>query len=153
MKPMWKHKQGIETARLNGKQIGLTAGTKLTAKKSVSSKEVILKHSKDFNGTLDDGEVMKLTEPDESGRRKPVGTNEFIDIDCDFIISAIGQIPEDIYDKKILNTDHGYIVASNGKTNIEKIYAGGDIYLGAKTVVEAMRCGREFAKLVYEENK
>ena len=98
-------------------------------------------------------EVMKLTEPDESGRRKPVGTNEFIDIDCDFIISAIGQIPEDIYDKKILNTDHGYIVASNGKTNIEKIYAGGDIYLGAKTVVEAMRCGREFAKLVYEENK
>ena len=54
-------KEGIETARLNGKQIGLTAGTKLTTKKSVSSKEVILKHSKDFNGTLDDGEVMKLT--------------------------------------------------------------------------------------------
>ena len=54
-------KEGIETARLNGKQIGLTAGTKLTTKKSVASKEVILKHSKDFNGTLDDSEVMKLT--------------------------------------------------------------------------------------------
>ena len=54
-------KEGIETARLNGKQIGLTAGTKLTTKKSVASKEVIWKHSKDFNGTLDDNEVMKLT--------------------------------------------------------------------------------------------
>ena len=54
-------KEGIETARLNGKQIGLTAGTKLTTKKSITSKEVILKHSKDFNGSLNDTEVMKLT--------------------------------------------------------------------------------------------
>lgn len=54
-------KEGIETARLNGKQIGIASGTKLTTKKSIASKEVIVKHSKDFNGTLDDVEVMKLT--------------------------------------------------------------------------------------------
>lgn len=54
-------KEGIETARLNGKQIGRQTGTKLTTKKSISAKEVILKHSKDFCGTLDDIEVMKLT--------------------------------------------------------------------------------------------
>jgi DNA invertase Pin-like site-specific DNA recombinase len=54
-------KEGLQTARLNGKQIGLTAGTKLTTKKSITSKEVILKHSKDFNGSLNDTEVMKLT--------------------------------------------------------------------------------------------
>lgn len=54
-------KEGIETARLNGKQIGRQTGTKLTTKKSVSAKEVIMKHSKDFCGTLDDTEVMKLT--------------------------------------------------------------------------------------------
>ena len=54
-------KEGLETARLNGKQIGIVKGTKLTTKKSVASKEVILKHSKDFNGTLDDSDVMKLT--------------------------------------------------------------------------------------------
>ena len=54
-------KEGLETARLNGKQIGIIKGTKLTTKKSVASKEIILKHSKDFNGTLDDAEVMKLT--------------------------------------------------------------------------------------------
>ena len=54
-------KEGIETARLNGKQIGQVKGTKLVTKKSIAAKEVILKHSKDFNGSLSDIEVMKLT--------------------------------------------------------------------------------------------
>lgn len=53
-------KEGIETARLNGKQIGGKPGVKLTTKKSIAAKEIILKHSKDFNGTLGDTEVMKL---------------------------------------------------------------------------------------------
>lgn len=54
-------REGIETARLSGKQIGQRAGTKLTTKKSVAAKQVILKHSKDFGGSLSDGEVIKLT--------------------------------------------------------------------------------------------
>lgn len=54
-------KEGIETARLNGKQIGIPKGTKLTTKKSVSAKDTILKHSKDFNGNLNDIDLMKLT--------------------------------------------------------------------------------------------
>ena len=54
-------KEGIETARLNGKQIGQQAGRKLNVKKEAPAKETILKHSKDFNGTLNDAEVMKLT--------------------------------------------------------------------------------------------
>ena len=53
-------KEGIETARLNGKQIGLEKGTKLTTKKSIVAKEQIKKYSKDFQGTLKDTEVMKL---------------------------------------------------------------------------------------------
>lgn len=53
-------REGIETARLNGKQIGLEKGTKLITKKSVVAKEQIQKYSKDFNGTLKDTEVMKL---------------------------------------------------------------------------------------------
>lgn len=55
-------RQGIETARINGKQIGQRPGAKLTTKKSVAAKQIILKHSKDFNGTLSDPEVMKLTD-------------------------------------------------------------------------------------------
>lgn len=53
-------KEGIETARLNGKQIGQVKGTKLTTKKSIQAKEQIQNYSKDFNGTLKDTEVMKL---------------------------------------------------------------------------------------------
>lgn len=53
-------KEGIETARLNGKQIGLRKGQKLTTKKSVKAKEVIQKHSVDFGGTLADTDVIKL---------------------------------------------------------------------------------------------
>ena len=54
-------REGIETARLKGKQIGQPKGTKLTTKKSIEAKKVIRKRSKDFNGDLSDLEVMKLT--------------------------------------------------------------------------------------------
>ena len=53
-------REGIETARLNGKQIGRAKGAEIVTKKSIAAKEVILKHSKDFNGTLTDAEVMRL---------------------------------------------------------------------------------------------
>ena len=53
-------KEGIETARLAGKQIGQQAGRTLNVKKAAAAKEIIRKHSKDFNGTLDDPEVMLL---------------------------------------------------------------------------------------------
>jgi len=52
--------EGILTAKLNGKQIGIKKGTKLTTKKSIAAKETIKKHSKDFNGTLADEDVIKL---------------------------------------------------------------------------------------------
>lgn len=54
-------KEGIETARLEGKRIGTPKGTHFTTKKSVKAKEVILKRSKDFGGYNSDVEVMKLT--------------------------------------------------------------------------------------------
>ena len=53
-------REGIETARLQGKQIGGVTGRKLNVKKAAAAKEVILKHSRDFNGTLSDAECMKL---------------------------------------------------------------------------------------------
>ncbi|SEM67710.1 Site-specific DNA recombinase [Butyrivibrio sp. ob235] len=55
-----KTKEGIETARLNGKQIGQIKGAKLNVKKAVKAKEDIRKYSKDFDGTLNDVECMKL---------------------------------------------------------------------------------------------
>ena len=54
--------EGIKTAKLNGKQIGRIAGKKYTTKKEKEAKEIILKNSKDFNGTNTDSEVIKIAE-------------------------------------------------------------------------------------------
>lgn len=51
-------KEGLQTARLSGKQIGQVRGSKLTTKKSVTAKEIILKHNKTFGGSLNDAETI-----------------------------------------------------------------------------------------------
>ena len=53
-------KAGIVTAKLEGKRIGQPKGAKLITQKSIKSKELILKHSKSFNGSLNDDERRKL---------------------------------------------------------------------------------------------
>lgn len=53
-------KEGIETARLNGKQIGNPKGRKLAVKKEGPAIEQIKKYSKSFGGTLTDAECIKL---------------------------------------------------------------------------------------------
>ena len=52
--------EGMREAKKNGIRIGLPKGTTLTTKKSIECKAIIQKHSKDFGGSLDDPEVMKL---------------------------------------------------------------------------------------------
>lgn len=53
-------REGIQTARLNGKQIGGKTGAKLNIKKAAPAKAIIKQHSNDFGGTLNDAECMKL---------------------------------------------------------------------------------------------
>lgn len=53
-------KEGIETARLNGKQIGQKKGAKLNIKKKEPTKQKIIKYSKHFNGSLNDKECIQL---------------------------------------------------------------------------------------------
>lgn len=53
-------REGIETARLNGKQIGQKPGNKLHIKKEAPAKEKIIRYSRDFEGKLSDIECMKL---------------------------------------------------------------------------------------------
>ncbi len=52
-------KEGIETARLNGKQIGRAKGKVVTTKKSVEMKQKIQKMAKDFGGNMTDKEVIE----------------------------------------------------------------------------------------------
>ena len=53
-------KEGIETARLNGKQIGGLKGKGFTTKKEITAKEIIRKHNRDFGGTLTNQETWEL---------------------------------------------------------------------------------------------
>lgn len=53
-------KEGLQTAREKGKQIGQKQSTTLTIKKKAPAKEIIRKHNKDFGGNLNDTETMKL---------------------------------------------------------------------------------------------
>lgn len=52
-------REGMETARLNGKQIGQKEGTKLITKKSIEAKEGIKKYNRDFSGVLNDIETIR----------------------------------------------------------------------------------------------
>lgn len=54
-------REGLVTARLNGKRIGQPSGAKLVTKKSIAAKAAIRAHSKDFGGSLSDPELIKLT--------------------------------------------------------------------------------------------
>ena len=53
-------RQGIQTARERGAQIGQRTGAKLNVKKAAATKTIIQQHNRDFGGTLTDAETMKL---------------------------------------------------------------------------------------------
>ncbi|HEC88992.1 MAG TPA: dihydropyrimidine dehydrogenase, partial [Thermoplasmatales archaeon] len=98
---------------------------------------------------------MKLGEPDESGRRRPIpieGSEFKIDIDTALI--AIGQspnplIPQVMKDLK-LGRKGNIEIDEMGRTNIPGIFAGGDITTGAATVILAMGAGKKAAKAIHE---
>jgi glutamate synthase (NADPH/NADH) small chain len=96
----------------------------------------------------------ELGEPDESGRRRPVpipGSEEILPFDT--IIVAIGQSPSPLIPKtypELQTGKHGNIIVDpeTCKTNIEGIYAGGDIATGAATVISAMGMGKKAANSI-----
>jgi len=97
---------------------------------------------------------MELGPPDESGRRRPVPVkgSEFV-MDTDTVIVAVGRTPNPI----IQSTTQGLAVSKwgtivtdeNGKTNIEGVYAGGDIVTGEATVISAMGAGKKAARAIH----
>lgn len=93
---------------------------------------------------------MRLGEPDDSGRRRPIPIegSEY-KIETDTIIIAIGTKANPILTNSIpelkLNK-WGYIeTGEHGKTNLEGVYAGGDIVTGSATVISAMGAGKRAA--------
>jgi glutamate synthase (NADPH/NADH) small chain len=114
-----------------------------------SPKEVTGKNGK-ITGIICD--IMKLGDPDSSGRRAPVPTGETIFLDVDMVIKATGQIPrEELIRNSGLNHVNGLITAGKkGETNIPGIFAGGDAVNGGKEVVNAVQAGKEAAESILE---
>ncbi len=91
--------------------------------------------------------IMKLGEPDASGRRSPVDTGETFSLDVDMVIKAAGQVPfEKLVKKYKLETKNGKLVIDNNcATNIKGVFAGGDAVNGGKEVVDAVQAGKDGA--------
>lgn len=89
----------------------------------------------------------ELGEPDDSGRRRPIPIegSEFT-LDVDTVIIAIGNVANPLIRQTTpgleFNKWGNIVVDENCKTSMEGVYAGGDIVLGAATVILAMGQGR-----------
>jgi glutamate synthase (NADPH/NADH) small chain len=97
----------------------------------------------------------ELGEPDDSGRRRPVaipGSESVLDVDT--VIVSIGNESNPLIRQTTPELEvnrWGNIVADeDGRTSMDRVFAGGDIVLGAATVILAMGAGRRAAASINE---
>lgn len=96
---------------------------------------------------------MKLGEPDDSGRRRPIpipDSKETIKIDTALV--AIGQSPNPLIPQTVKGLKMGkwgnIDTDEDGRTSIPGLFAGGDIATGAATVILAMGAGKRAARAI-----
>jgi glutamate synthase (NADPH/NADH) small chain len=96
--------------------------------------------------------VMKLGDPDASGRRSPVETSETISLNVDMVIKAAGQMPfmELVNANQLRNSSGKIIIDHHTSTSTKGIFAGGDCVNGGKEVVDAVQAGKDGAKAILE---
>ena len=115
-----------------------------------------LSNPKEFKGSNKVNSIivdkMKLTDPDESGRRKPVvEENSEFEIKADLVIKSLGFDPEDLpilfQEPRLKVSQWGTIKADFDtlETSIPGVFAAGDIVRGASLVVWAIKDGRDAA--------
>ena len=94
-------------------------------------------------------EIMELGEPDEKGRRKPVGTGRFEFIKLDSVISAVGQTVDwgklDVGELRITKKGTAEADALTYQTAQPDIFVGGDVFTGPKFAIDAIAAGKEAA--------
>ena len=100
-------------------------------------------------------DVMKLGEPDASGRCRPELTGETVTVECDQVIVAIGVSPNPLVPRSISGLELGrkdtIVVNEKMQSNLPELYAGGDIVRGGATVILAMGDGRKAAANMAEQ--
>lgn len=94
-------------------------------------------------------EKMALGEPDERGRRKPVGTGEFEIVEIDSVIGAVGQTVDwgtlDVGALKTTKKNTAEADSLTYQTAQPDIFVGGDCYTGPKFAIDAIAAGKEAA--------
>ena len=111
----------------------------------------------DENGAVKQAvlEVMRLGEPDASGRRRPEPTGEKVTLDVDQVIVAIGVSPNPLVPKSVEGLELGRknTIAVNEMMQSSRpdLFAGGDIVRGGATVILAMGDGRSAAAHMHEQ--
>lgn len=95
-------------------------------------------------------DVMKLGEPDASGRRTPIISGETFALDVDMVIKAAGQMPfETLVNNNSFENNNGKLtVKDKSSTNQKGIFAGGDCVNGGREVVDAVQAGKDGAKAI-----
>lgn len=100
-------------------------------------------------------DVMKLGEPDASGRCRPELTGETVTIECDQVIVAVGVSPNPLVPKSVKGLELGrkdtIVVNEQMQSSQPEIFAGGDIVRGGATVILAMGDGRRAAANMAEQ--
>ena len=100
-------------------------------------------------------EVMRLGEPDASGRRRPEPTGETKTIDVDQVIVAIGVSPNPLVPKSVeglqLGRKNTIAVGEDMQSSHHGLFAGGDIVRGGATVILAMGDGRAAAANMHQQ--
>ena len=100
-------------------------------------------------------DVMKLGEPDASGRCRPELTGETVTVECDQVIVAVGVSPNPLVPKSVKGLELGrkdtIVVNDQMQSSQPEIYAGGDIVRGGATVILAMGDGRRAAANMAEQ--
>ena len=94
-------------------------------------------------------EIMELGEPDEKGRRKPVGTGTFETIEVDTVIGAIGQRIDwgslDVGALEVGKKGNALADELTYQTAQPDIFVGGDCYTGPSFAINAIAAGKEAA--------
>ena len=98
-------------------------------------------------------ELMELGEPDEKGRRAPVGTGKFETIEVDSVLAAVGQSIDwgnlDIGALKTGKKGNAIADPVTYQTEQDDIFVGGDVYTGPKFAIDAIAAGREGAESLH----
>ena len=100
-------------------------------------------------------EKMKLSEPDESGRRKPVGTGEFFVDEVDTVVFSLGCdvnpiIPNVTPDLRVNKWGIMMVDRDTMHTSKKGVFAGGDAITGGSTVILAMGQAKMAAARIHE---